>query len=67
MLHVSTAHDGANADPHKSYNGLRHAFKTIVNESGWKGLYQVIVSKVVLIFSGHHYGLASPLGNTPQT
>ena len=37
----STAHDGANADPHKSYSGLRHAFRTIVSESGWKGLYQV--------------------------
>lgn len=40
------AHDGANADPHKSYNGLRHAFKSIVSESGWRGLYQGVVPNI---------------------
>ena len=34
-------HDGAATDPHPSYSGVRHAFRSIIKELGWKGLYQV--------------------------
>lgn len=35
------AYDGVNSDPHRSYSGLRHAFRSIYMEHGWKGFYQV--------------------------
>ena len=38
---IMLVHDGAATDPHPSYSGVRHAFRSIIKELGWKGLYQV--------------------------
>ncbi|XP_046859545.1 mitochondrial folate transporter/carrier-like [Xenia sp. Carnegie-2017] len=37
------AYDGVNSDPHRSYSGLRHAFRSIYMEHGWKGFYQGVI------------------------